>query len=238
MSQSHLRIVSVFPELLGTYGDAGNVMVLTARLRWRDIGCELVTVSLDDPVPTDGDLYVLGGGEDQAQVLALQALRRSGGLTTALDRGAHVFGVCAGLQLMGRSFGTASGTTYEGLGAVDVSTTRLATRAVGEVVGTPEPSLGLPALTGFENHGGASVLGPDARPLAIVSVGIGNGGDPSRAEGAVQGTVITTYLHGPVLARNPALADLLLTRALGAPLAALDDSTVEVLRSERLARRR
>jgi CobQ-like glutamine amidotransferase family enzyme len=103
---------------------------------------------------------------------------------------------------------------------------------VGEVVATPDQSLDLPDLTGYENHGGVTTLGPTARPLGRVVVGNGNaGGDGT--EGIVNGRVVGTYLHGPVLARNPALADHLLTSALG-PLATLDDPEVEALRKERL----
>ena len=232
---SALRIVSVFPELLGTYGDGGNIMVLGQRLAWRGVPHEVVTVALDEPVPCSGDLYVLGGGEDDAQLVALTALRRSSGLTQALDVGAHVFGVCAGLQLLGQRFDTATGTAYDGLGVLDAVTTRLTRRAVGEVAAEFDAELGLPTLTGFENHAGATTLGPAARPLATVTRGTGNGADGSRGEGALQGRVVATYLHGPVLARNPALADLLLSRALGRPLDELDPGPHELLRRQRLA---
>ena len=235
MTTSALCVVSVFPELLGTYGDGGNVEVLRQRLAWRGLAHTVVNVALDQPVPASGDLYVLGGGEDDAQLVALEALRGSRGLLEALDRGAHVFGVCAGLQLLGRSFSTGDGRAAEGLGALDAVTTRLAVRAVGEVVGTFDPELDLPPLTGFENHGGATTLGPSARPLAMLSRGTGNGGGPPGAEGAVQGRVLATYLHGPVLARNPALADLLLSRSSGAELAELDPGPHDLLRVQRLS---
>ncbi|MDP9101772.1 MAG: glutamine amidotransferase [Actinomycetota bacterium] len=247
MSESALRLAVLFPELLGTYGDGGNVTVLERRLRWRGFGCEVVRVSLGAPIPIDCDLYLLGGGEDDAQSLAMQGLRDSPGLTTAVARGATVFAVCAGLQLLGTTFMTTRGGEETGLGLLDVATRRRRVRAVGEVVALPEPDLagapenGLPALTGFENHGGGTVLGPAARPLARVVSGVGNGGvedaasGGTRWEGAVQGGIVSTYLHGPVLARNPALADLLLTRATGSALPDLPSPPVEALRRRLLA---
>lgn len=238
---SALRIAVLYPELLGTYGDGGNVLVLEQRLVWRGIPVEVVRVRPDSPVPGGCDLYVLGGGEDDAQTLALAALRRGGGLPGAVASGASVFAVCAGLQLLGTSYRTGTGTRQDGLGLLDLHTDRLPVRAVGEVVVRPDPGLGLPLITGYENHGGATRLGPAASPLGVVLRGQGNDGGQgaasapgARLDGAVQGRIFATYLHGPVLARNPALADLLLERALGAALPPLDIPAVDRLRTERL----
>lgn len=234
MAESAVRLVVAYPEVLGTYGDNGNATVLAQRLRWRGESVERVDVPLSDPLPGDGDLYVLGGGEDDAQVLAAQRLRAGGVLAKAVGRGAVVFGVCAGLQLLGRTFLRGDGRAEPGAGVLDaVSDRKPGARAVGEIVARPHLD-GLPVLTGYENHGGRTILGPDAAPLATVEAGVGNGTD-DRAEGAVAGRILCTYLHGPVLARNPALADLLLGWVLGRPLPPLDDDEVEVLRRERLA---
>jgi len=236
---SALRVAVLFPELLGTYGDGGNALVLRQRLAWRNVPAEVVSIRLQDPVPAGCDLYVVGGGEDDAQRLALISLQRDGTLARAVADGAHVFAVCAGLQILGTSVTEPDGRTQDGLGLIDVSTRRRAHRAVGEVVATPAAELGLPLLTGFENHGGGTRLGPAARPLATVRHGVGNGGGPGdeggRDEGVLQGTVVATYLHGPVLARNPMLADLVLSRALGQQLAPLEHPQVDRLRRERLA---
>lgn len=229
-----VRIVSVFPDLLGTYGDGGNVRVLEQRLRMRGRAVEVVSVPLTAQVPDDGDLYVLGGGEDDAQVLALEALRGSG-LTRAVARGAHVLAVCAGLQLLGRAFTGADQVEHEGLGLLDVVTTRLPSRVVGEVVGNYASGLDLPQLNGFSNHGGGTSLGPSARPLATTTRGMGNDGTATSTEGAVQGTVVASYLHGPLLARNPALADWLLGRVLGQELESLPAGPPEALQAERTA---
>ncbi|MBC7639572.1 MAG: glutamine amidotransferase [Rhodoferax sp.] len=218
-----LRIAVVYPELLGTYGDGGNALVLERRLAWRGMDVEMVEVLLGTPVPEQCDLYVIGGGEDSAQLQALAELRRGTGLQSAIGRGAPVLAVCAGLQILGASLTDREGVVHAGLDLVDATTTRLDRRAVGEVVAVPRAELGLPTLLGFENHAGATRLGPAALPLAAVDQGVGNGDGEPRGEGLVQGSVIATYLHGPVLARNPALADLLLSRACGRTLSDLAD---------------
>ena len=133
---------------------------------------------------------------------------------------------------MGTSF-FAKGARCTGLELLDLASDRGPTRAVGELAGEVDPDLGLPTLTGFENHGGRTHLGPEVRPLARVSAGTGNDG---RTEGAWSGTVVGTYSHGPALSRNPALADLLLRWATGQDaLAPLDETWADRLRGERLA---
>ena len=225
---SALRIVSLFPDLLGTYGDSGNVLILAQRAKWRGLATEVVTVSPTAPVPANGDIYVIGGGEDGAQVAAVAGLQAVGGhaspLSSALTAGAQLLAICAGMQILGEWFLDGDGAQKAGLELVDLRTSRLPSRAVGEVVSDADPSLGLPTLSGFENHGGHTVLGPGARPLAQVRHGIGNGPPApgsTRSEGVLSESVIGTYLHGPVLARNPALADLLISRAIGTPVAEL-----------------
>ncbi|MEJ5255849.1 MAG: hypothetical protein WHS89_10900 [Acidimicrobiales bacterium] len=230
-TESAVRIVQLFPDLLGTYGDGGNATVLAKRLEWRDLAHELITLESGSPIPTDGDLYLLGGGEDGPQVEAARELAQSRALHRAVERGAVVFAVCAGMQILGHQFPDARGEPKPGLALLDIQTVRLnRPRAVGELLVHPDPCWGLPELTGFENHGGRTRLGPAARALGRVEVGEGNGwGD----EGAVSGRVVGTYLHGPALARNPALADLLLSWIVGA-LTPLDDREVEALREERI----
>ena len=228
-----VRLVWVYPDLLSTYGDKGNLLVLERRARLRGIEAEPVFVNSDQPVPRDGDIYLLGGGEDLPQVLAARRLRADGGLAEAADRGAVVFAVCAGYQLVGHEFGGADGQPTEGLGILDITSARGERRAVGEIVADVDPVLGIPKLTGFENHQGRTTLGPRAIPLANVTTGIGNG---DGTEGAHAGRVLGTYLHGPALVRNPALADLLLGWVAGPlpPISHEDDELAQTLRRERL----
>ena len=150
MTEPGPTVAVVFPELLGTYGDGGNVTVLRQRLLWRGVAPEFVTVGLADPVPSGCDLYLLGGGEDDAQAHALAALRRSPGLTVAVEGGATVLAVCAGLQMLGSSITGRDGTVQDGLGLLDADTSHRATRAVGDVVATASPELGLGQLDGGE----------------------------------------------------------------------------------------
>lgn len=234
-SRAPVEIVLIYQSLLGIYGDRGNATVLTKRLQWRGIEATLTTVEPGDAVPDTGQVYLLGGGEDAAQISAVKALRADGGLQRAVDRGAAVFAVCAGYQIIGNTFTVGEhDEVIEGLGLLDVTTTRGPVRAVGEILTRWQGRDGDEAwLTGFENHGGYTTLGPSATPLARVEVGIGNANDGT--EGAVNGTVIGTYPHGPVLARNPALADHVLQVALGEELAPLPRPEIDALRRERLA---
>lgn len=227
-----LRIVHVYPHLLGTYGDAGNAIVLRRRALDRGIPVETVVVQPGEPVPTQGDVYLLGGGEDAKQTAAARELREDGGILAAARRGAVVLGICAGYQLLGETFLGVGGAVTAGLGLLDVRTDRLPRRAVGNVLARPVAGSRLPELIGFENHGGATVLGPGAAPLALVAIGVGNG-DGRGTEGAVQGNVYGTYLHGPALALNPALADRLIATAVG-DLPPLDDVLCDRLRAHRL----
>ncbi|MEU8611776.1 glutamine amidotransferase [Actinoplanes sp. NPDC048791] len=231
-TESTLRIVWIYPDLLSTYGDRGNLLILGRRAALRGIPVETYEVRSDQAMPTTADIYLIGGGEDGPQALAAQRLIADGGLHRAVHQGAAVLAVCAGYQLFGSSF-FAKGAKCAGLDLLDLSSDRGETRAVGEVRGDIDPRLGLPPLTGFENHGGRTHLGPGVAPLARVTAGIGNDG---QTEGAWHGKILGTYAHGPALARNPAIADLLLRWAIGADsLQALDDTWADRLRGERLA---
>jgi len=234
MSESGLRLVWVYPDLLSTYGDRGNLLVFERRARLRGIATESVYVNSDQPVPRQGDIYLMGGGEDLPQILAARRLRADGGLAAAAASGAVVLAVCAGYQLIGWEFAGDGGQPLPGLEIADIRSGRGERRAVGEVLADVDPALGVPRLTGFENHQGVTTLGAGVRPLARVTAGVGNG---DGTEGAYAGHVLGTYLHGPALVRNPGVADLLLGWAAG-PLPELADADEEWgrrLRAERLA---
>src|ERR1700712_4372326 len=165
MPESTVRIGLVRPDVMGTYGDGGNAVVLRERLRLRGIDAEVVDITLDDPVPDSLDLYTLGGAEDYAQRLATRHLIRYPGLQRAAERGAPVLAICAAIQVLGHWYETSAGERVEGVGMLDVTTSPQATRTIGEVASNPLVD-GLTApLTGFENHRGGTVLGSAAAPL-------------------------------------------------------------------------
>jgi len=233
VGDSRVSIALLYPELLGTYGDGGNASVLAERLQWRGIDADVITLGAGADVPTSCDIYLMGGGEDGPQALAARELSESGALHKAVDNGAVVFGTCAGIQVLGTEFANPDGTPHPGLSLLDVRTVRgTGKRAVGELLSEPLVD-GLPTLTGYENHGAVTHLGPGVQPLGHVVHGLGNGGGDG-TEGAVSGRIVATYMHGPALARNPALADLLLSWVVGSSLAPLDDAEVDELRAERL----
>lgn len=230
---SALSIVLVYPELLGLYGDRGNALTLIHRARARGIDAELHAVSAQEAIPEHGDIYLIGGGEDAPMLLAGNLLEKSDHLATAVVSGRPCLAVCAGFQLLSRSYTGPDGRTHDGLGLIDATCGRLnGARAVGEVV--LEPTIPeWDTVTGFENHQGDARLGAGVRPLGRVVAGVGNGYDGT--EGALSGSIVATYLHGPVLARNPAIADHLLATATGDTLAPLEELEVTRLRGERLA---
>ena len=221
---STIRIGLLLPDVLGTYSDAGNAAVLAARARRRGIPAEILTIHADATPPAGCDVYLLGGGEDTAQLFAADWLRRHRDLRHALDSSARVLAVCAGLQILGHTMRDRAGRDHPGLGVLDVTTTPGRRRAVGEITtacGIP----GVGQLTGFENHHGITALGTGTAPLGTVGTGTGNGTRDHtgrRTEGVLTDRVIGTYLHGPVLARNPALADHILTAVTDTTLAPLE----------------
>ena len=225
-----LTLVRLYHDLMGTYGDQGNAEVLIHRAKARGIDTNLIEVTPHMPVPTSGDIYLIGGGEDGPQTASLKMLATDGGLTKGINNGATLFAVCAGFQIIGTELPNPDGGTIQGLGLIDATTiVDDSPRSVGELVITPSDER-LPTLTGFENHQGLTKLGPGMRPLGTVTRGIGNGFD--HAEGIWQGNIIATYMHGPALARNPELADVLLSNVVG-ELAPFEDEFANAFASER-----
>ena len=238
---SAVRIAVLFPEALGTYGDNGNGLALSHRARARGLTADLVQVTPGEPIPLSCDVYLLGGSEDGPQEFVAGLLEHSH-LEDAVDRGAAIFGVCSGMQLLGREFPGRNGMR-QGLGllpCVTVEPQEGQPRTVGEAVVQPVGLEGVGQIVGFENHRLTTVLDPDAIPLGRCVRGYGN--DRSavashRMDGVVQDRVVGTYLHGPVLALNPALADAVLGLVLGS-LPDVDDprfdAKVESARRRRL----
>lgn len=224
MSQG-CRVVSVFPELLGTYGDSGNSVILAKRLQLRGFEVDLVEINPGAPIPADGDFYLIGGGEDGPQTRAADLLAIESPLSRAIDRGAAVFAVCAGFQILGESFPASEGRKLSGLGLFRVETYRYqGPRSVGELLVLPLPELTLPMLSGYENHQSVTEVLNGSSPLGTVVVGNGNnfGSDP-KVDGAIEGKAIGTYMHGPAFARNPQLCDFVISSVVG-PISEIEDS--------------
>lgn len=220
-----LKVVVLYPDLLGTYGDGGNAAVLAFRAQARGLDVELHHVTIGAPIPPAA-LYLLGGGEDGPQRLACDLLAE-GGFIDRVEEGAHVFAVCAGLQILGTSFSIEGDSSYPGLGLVDARTTRGESRSVGDLATMVRGRM----LVGFENHGGVTVLGDGVQAYGDVIVGRGNDG---RVDGFSTARMTATYAHGPVLALNPWLADQLLSDISGQELPAWS-SVADRLYAERCA---
>ena len=225
-------IVHLLPELLGTYGDRGNVEILSWRLKERDIAHEVLTVGVSDAIPTTADLYLLGGGEDDAQIAALTILAKNDSLKKALGNGAHIFAVCAGFQILGTNFPATGNRVIAGLGLVGVETVSAKHRCVGEILSRPTVPIAM--LTGFENHGGQTRFLDALTPLGHVVAGTGNG-QGSNGDGLVTSQIVATYMHGPAFARNPELADWILSRQIG-DLAAISTPIFDQLHDERVSK--
>jgi CobQ-like glutamine amidotransferase family enzyme len=213
-----VRIVvgHLFPEYLNIYADRGNMAVLARRAAWRGHELEVQPLGPGDAVrPGEHDLYYVGGGQDREQELIAPALSAMGpALGDAIDGGAAALAVCGGYQLFGRFYRDQSGDELPGVGLLPLHTVAGERRMIGDVLLECELEAGeRRTLAGFENHAGRTYLDDAARPLGRVLAGFGNDGE-SGFEGCRAGRVIGTYLHGPLLPRNPWLADWLLAQAL------------------------
>jgi lipid II isoglutaminyl synthase (glutamine-hydrolysing) len=212
-----LRVCSLYPELMNIYADRGNIAVLRARCEWRGLAFEHRSASLGRPLDPDAhDLFYMGGGQDRDQTAVAydMAETKRGALHAAARRGAVVLAVCGGYQLLGRSYRDVSGAEQPGVGLFPLHTVAGKRRMIGDVLLECELEPGARRrLAGFENHAGRTILDPGAEPLGRVVAGFGNDGE-SGYEGCRAGRAIGTYLHGPLLPRNPWLADWLLAQAI------------------------
>ncbi len=223
-----LNIVHLFPELLNLYGDGGNVIALRRRCEWRNIPVQVTEVGMGDEMDfSHADIVFIGGGADREQMIAKDAIaaRKSELHSYVADAGV-LLAVCGGYQFLGHRY-TMGEESVEGLGIVDMETVRGQGRLIGNAV--IESDIAAMPIVGFENHGGRTTLGPGVKPLGRVLGGThGNNGEDG-FEGVHQGNLIGTYLHGPLLPKNPQVADYLLARALerrgeSCELAPLDDA--------------
>jgi CobQ-like glutamine amidotransferase family enzyme len=206
----------LFPDYLNIYADRGNIAVLTRRAAWRGHELEVLPLGADDSLrPGEHDLFYIGGGQDREQELIAPALAAMGpALRESVERGAAALAVCGGYQLFGRFYRGQSGDELPGAGLLPLHTVAGERRMIGDVLLECELEPGeRRTLAGFENHAGRTVLEDGAEPLGRVLAGFGNDGE-SGYEGCRAGRVLGTYLHGPLLPRNPWLADWLLAQAI------------------------
>jgi lipid II isoglutaminyl synthase (glutamine-hydrolysing) len=213
---TEIRVGHLYPEYLNIYADRGNIAVLASRAAWRDIAFRVEPISVGDKLrPGAHDLLYIGGGQDREQALIAPDLAaRGGAIREAVDGGAAVLAVCGGYQLLGRFYRDLGGAELPGAGLFPLQTVAGERRMIGDCLLECELEPGeRHTLAGFENHAGITVLDEGAQPLGRVIAGFGNDGQ-SGFEGCRVGTAVGTYLHGPLLPRNPWLADWLLTRAL------------------------
>jgi lipid II isoglutaminyl synthase (glutamine-hydrolysing) len=226
-----VRICYLYPRLLSVAGDRGNLFALMQRCAWRGIGYSVTEADVGEvPDFAQTDLILLHGGQDREMTAAARDLAaKAGPLRAAIETDAVVLAVCAGYQLLGRYYAPPAGDPIPGLDVLDAVTEGGPRRFIGHVAAQCDLGDGTRHhLTGFENHSGRTYLGPGARPLGRVLAGSGNNGEDG-TEGARYREVYATYLHGPVLPKNPWLADHLISRALAhryegaGPLAPLAD---------------
>lgn len=225
---AQLSVAYLYPEVMNTYGDRGNVSAVVRRCAWRGITARVSELHIGDRLPAGPDLILIGNGGESGQALIADDLAGVKGpaIREAAARGAAVLAVGGGYELFGRFCQPAKGPELPGVGLFDTWTVRQGTdlksdqrtitetradRAIGDLV-VRWTGQHAEILVGFENHGGRTYLGPAAKPLGAVMVGHGNSGDGQ--EGVQLGAAIGTYLRGPCLPRNPALADFLITAAL------------------------
>jgi lipid II isoglutaminyl synthase (glutamine-hydrolysing) len=231
VAERTLRVCALYPDLMNIYADRGNLTVLERRCAWRGIGFEPAGAGIGEDIDPDAhDIFYIGGGQDRDQALCARDLadRKRDALHAAAARGAVVFAVCGGYQLLGHGY-ELDGERLPGASLVDLETVREpGERLIGNVAIEVDLPGGPPVLAGFENHGGRTYLGAETAPLGRVLRGHGNNGRDGAegVRGGPRGTVVGTYIHGPLLPKNTAFADWLTATALGidpSTLAPLDD---------------
>lgn len=220
-----LTIGWLYPELMSTYGDRGNIIVLKQRLKLRGIGSEVLEIDQNSTEKelSKVDILIGGGSQDREQeIVILDLLKKKDAIKFLLDSGTPGLFVCGSPQLLGHSYMTGDGTKLPGLGLFDMETIHPGAgkpRCIGNLVADVGDEYRIPnteyrkTIVGFENHGGRTTLGSGVKPFARVMVGSGNNGT-DKTEGAVFKKCIATYSHGPFLPKNPHIADWLIFQAL------------------------
>lgn len=209
-----ISIAHLYPDLLNIYGDMGNITAIKNRCLWRGINVNVVEIKAGYRVnPDEFDFYFIGGGQDGQQIMAsYELLKNKDRLIKAMESDAVFLGICGGYQLLGKYYKPHEGEKLEGIGLLDAYTVAGGKRFIGNAAGTC-PYIKNEAVAGFENHSGLTYLKGETKPLLKVTKGYGNNGE-DKTEGARYRNVFGTYLHGPVLPKNPKFADYLISLAL------------------------
>ena len=240
MADRSIKIMHLYPDLLNLYGDRGNIECLKRRLQWRGIDAETVAYTCDDTgfELSDVDILFLGGGSDREQkIVCSRLLEHKEMIKEYSENGGTIIAVCGGYQLLGKYY-KLEDETIEGLDVLDIYTEQGSKRLISNII--LESDLIKAKIVGFENHGGRTFIGSH-KPLGRVVYGHGND-ESSRAEGVVYKNVVATYLHGPLLPKNPQLCDYILTNALRHKYADFDgleplDDSLENMANEYIVNR-
>lgn len=233
-----LTLAYLYPREMNTYGDRGNVVCLQKRLEWRGYKLDIVEHQPGDKLPVQVDMVFMGGGQDSGQaVIDTDFKRVAPWLRELAEADVPMLTICGAYQLFGHSFEMLDGSELQGIGILDVTTRAQTARLIGNLHIETED---FGTIIGFENHSGRTYLGPRAEPLGRVTMGAGNNGE-DKTEGTRYRNIIGTYSHGPVLPKNPRLADWLIGRMPGimsTKLEPLDDPYIDAARASAGARPR
>ena len=209
-----LSIYHMYPDILNLYGDIGNVICLKKRCEWRGISVNIVNFGMDNRTQelNEGDIFFIGGCSDRGQnIVYSDFLRHKEQLKEIIENNVVVLAVCGGYQLLGKKYIDNNGREVPGMGIFKYSTVSGEGRLIGNIIIENQLNLSPETIVGFENHGGMTYS--DYDPLGLVKIGYGNNGEDGK-EGLVYKNCIGTYLHGPILPKNPHLADHLILKAL------------------------
>lgn len=238
-----LKICHMYPDVLNLYGDRGNVICMTQRLKWRGIEASVTKLPIGRQESLAGfDLVFIGGGQDFEQQVLLDDLHRGKDkeIVAAINDGVTFLTICGGYQMMGNYYETYDHQRCDFIGAVDLHTIGSKQRMIGNYKYQCTENAGGSVVIGFENHSGKTYLGSGIQPLGKVLAGFGNNGEDG-TEGVHYKNLFGTYSHGPLLPKNPELCDLILKTALErrygtVELAPLDDSAEHAAHDEMCAK--
>ena len=225
-----IKILHLYPKEMNLYGDHGNVLAIKRRCEWRNIDVEVIEHEPDNKIPKDIDIIFGGGGQDSGQGIIEDDLQEiAPKLKDMIEDGVPCLVICGLYQLFGKYFQTSDGRKIMGTSILDIITNAGPERLIGNIVIN---SYGFGEVVGYENHSGLTSIGPNVNPFGEVILGAGNNGE-DKTEGCRYKNCIGTYLHGPILPKNPKLTDFFIEKALerksatGVMLKKLDDEIEE-----------